>query len=411
MSRLRLTRGVVLSILFAFATALQPLVAEDGRNYLVIFISIISIPLIFILRIAHRKEISLVIFVILIPFLIQAQIAGISTILHTIILASAYFVVFRGIQIGCVRSGHLIKLFAWIILLYSIMGILQLLALQIGLPIPNQIFTKGGWSFNLLAPEPSHAARVLSFITITYYVLIQKSEFSYKGLSLIYSPLFVLFAFSVGILLTGSALGFIAFVLVVGLTLKRSLSIIFILALLLAWPVLYECDISSVQRSTDFVLALPTMDMMQIIQADHSGAIRVMPLFIFLEKASPANFGFWTGGGFGAIAYYVQGELIGVDPDAAMAGFIPGYLMTFGAGGTLIFLWVFLFRFLNKTTSTIAFMWVVFCSTGAWNFQVFWLGLMLIRCVFELQHVEEWKLRASLRVVKKFNAKPIGILC
>jgi hypothetical protein len=184
------------------------------------------------------------------------------------------------------------------------------------------------------------------------------------------------------LILTGSSLAVGILPLTIVMALRLRWLLVGIAILTLSWPLLLAVELESVHRLIAFLTALPSMDIMAMVQADHSGALRVMPLILFLQSASLSDLSVWFGGGYEAIAYYVQGNLIGMAKDAAVAGFIPGYVMITGIAGATLFCHAYLFRFLNAQTLPLLLLWIPTLSNSAWNSQIFWYSLVLLRAVY-----------------------------
>jgi hypothetical protein len=191
----------------------------------------------------------------------------------------------------------------------------------------------------------------------------------------------IIVPFSVSLLLTGSSLAVAIFPLTIVMALKLRWLFISSVLLVFIWPFLQLVEVDSIRRVVAFLTALPSMDIMAMVQADHSGALRVMPLIIFLQSASLGDPSVWFGGGYEAISHYIQGNLIGVAKDVAVAGFIPGYVMICGIFGTVLFCHAFLFRFMNRDTLPLILMWFPILANSAWNSQIFWFTLVLLRAV------------------------------
>lgn len=391
MSRSLAIRQLTLALIFAFATAFSPFVGDDQRNYLVIFLAASSAPLMAFLRLGIGKDVIWLALVLLGPFLlilVNGPWSELTTLAYTGMLATAYLAVARGLHTGFITRNAVVRLLKILILLYALFSVLQMAASLGGLPIPNLILSKGAWNYNSLAAEPSHAARALALSMLTYLILVRDGNDKIGLCELLSQHKSFVGAFLISIGLTGSVTGFIAAPLAIVLVLSKTWTLALAGVLFLAWPTLYTIDFPAIQRSSAFLAALPTMDIAALVEADQSGAMRVMPLLIFLDEADPASLQFWFGGGLGAIDSYVQGKLIGAG-ELVGAGFIPGYIMAFGVVGALLFLWAFLLRFLVPATRPIALLWIILFATSPWNTQLFWYGLMLVRVVHEFQRVQK----------------------
>lgn len=399
-NRAQVIQMAVLVLLFIFATAFSLLVGEDQRNFLVIFCSLLSLPLLFFLRLKLGYDLIWIFLVFLPPFfvtLIQGSLEDFSTIGYTGLFAFAYLFVVEGLRSGYISRESIAKLLKLIIQLYALFSVLQMAASLAGLPEPNLILSKGLWSYNSLAVEPSHAGRALA-ITMLVFLIISREPTDTKSFAFLFiKNRTVLIAFLISISLTGSSTALVAAILAIILALSKKWMFVLVSILMLLWPTLYMVDLSSLQRSIDFLSVLPTMDASALIEADQSGAMRILPFIIFLEKADFLDIDVWFGGGLSAIAGYVQGELIGAG-DLVAAGFTPGYIIAFGLLATLLFLWVFLLRFVTKSTLPVAMLWIVIFITSPWNSQLFWYGLMLMRVIyyFEYSQKKREKNRASV---------------
>lgn len=375
------TRSVVLAFFFVFATAFSPFVGDDQRNFLVIFISFLAVPLIIIFRLNVGQDlvwVALTIGYLALVIIFTGDFAGWSTVGYTAMFAMAYLAVVGGLRSGRIDSEAIQKLLKLVIYLFAIVAILQMVASLTGLPIPNSILSHGLWSYNSLAVEPSHAGRALAMTMLVYLLLSRERRRAESPIDLLRQHRVVLAAFFFGIVLTGSALAAFCAPLVILLSLSKRWVTVTAVTLLLVWPSLLLIDAEPVQRALKFMIAMQSMDIGALVEADHSGAIRVMPFLIYLEKVSIAEPSFWLGGGLEDIRRYIQGDLIGAG-DAVMAGFIPGFFIAFGALGSILFMWAFLFRFLTNATLPVVVLWVLIFTTSAWNSQLFWYGLMLLR--------------------------------
>src|SRR5690606_22511332 len=90
-------------------------------------------------------------------------------------------------------------------------------------------------------------------------------------------------AFLVSILLTGSALGIAALGLTLLLSLRFSWALLVCVVATMLWSFISGLQIDSLQRLLRFLGAIPSLDIDALVEADQSGAVRLMPLFIYLK--------------------------------------------------------------------------------------------------------------------------------
>ena len=408
MSRSVAIRRLTLALIFVFATALAIFIGSDQRNYLVIAFAALSLPLVVFLRRKLGQELILVLVALLPQFLVvvaTGESGYMTTIMYTTLLSMAYLALAEGLRSGYVNREAMLTLLKRLIFAYAVVSVLQMSASLVGLPIPNLILSKGGWNYNSLAVEPSHAGRALALSMLTYFILSRTTTDKTGLRDFLLQHKLVVVAFLTSVGLTGSVTAILAAPAAIILTLSSAWRFVLAGLLLLSWPALQAVDLPALQRGSAFLSALPTMDIAALTEADSSGALRVIPMLLFLQKADPTTMEFWLGGGLGSIASYVQGELPGLGEEVVAAGFIPGYVIAFGVIGTLLFLWVFLFRFLSQATLPVVLLWSVLFATSAWNTQLFWYGLMLIRVTYHFQIIQkrqEKKASSRLRTMSVF---------
>ncbi|MCQ2003194.1 hypothetical protein [Rhizobium sp. NRK18] len=384
--RQRLARqwATACTILVVFGTALSPFVLGDQRNVMVILVAALAAPIIVLLQLPMGKDLvwsSIAMIYLLVAELVNGGTRNVSSLGYTGMFVLSYVAFCGTLYTAAVTRQRLLRLLRQIIFAYAIVSVLQMICSHVGLPVPNHILSKGSWSYNSLAVEPSHAARILAF-TLLSYLILQRRGGPVPSLAVTWRQnRLVIMAFSVSVLLTGSSLA----IAILPLTIVMSLRLRWIVTgfglLALSWPFLQTVELESIHRLVAFMTALPSLDIMAMVQADHSGALRVMPLILFLQTARIGDLSVWFGGGYDAITYYVQGHLIGVAKDVAVAGFIPGYVMISGLVGTALFCHAYLFRFLNRDTLPLILLWCAVLSNSAWNSQVFWYSLVLLRAV------------------------------
>lgn len=375
--------------IFVFATALAPLVGDDQRNFLVIALSILAVPLVFIWyprlgrdlawgagAICYSSSVSL----------FRGENDSITTLAYTALFVCSYLALAGSLRSGRISRELVISILRGLLYLYAAVSVLQLIASFLGLPVPNQILSKGLWSYNSLSVEPSHAGRFLSITLLAYLMLVSGGGNNTSVFAALRPHKLPVAAALVSGLLTGSALAALAIPIAILLSLSKRWIVGGVIMLWLLWPAFSHVDFSAVERAMSFLAALPSLDVQRIAEADQSAALRIIPFLIYHEKVSVEQLSFWFGAGLDAIRIYMQGELIGTD-DAVMAGFYPGYVISFGIFGTALFLAAFVFRFVTSYTLPVIFLWLLLFVTSAWNVQLFWYGLMLIRVVHHFRRV------------------------
>lgn len=406
LASLKITNNtVLLTVLFVYATALSPFLDDAFRNKLVIAVSILAFPFLFLRQSRAGRDILLVALAMLYPLLITlltGTMRDVQTLSYTALFATGYLAVAGALKNRHVTLEGVEAFLATLIKLYAVVSVAQLVASMTGLPVPNQLATKGLWSYNSLATEPSYVARVVS-LTMLAYLIIGRTRARPEGLiAMIRSRKWVFLAFGVSVFLSGSALALVAAPVAILLSLSTAWTIPISVSLMVFWPTLFLIDSEPLQRLLVFFGALPSMDLSELTQADSSGAIRVAPLLIYGDQLDIGSLGFWFGEGISSLTRYFEGRIPGLE-NGIMVGFIPGYTVAFGVLGTSLFLWVFVIRFFNASTAPAIIMLGIFYTLVGWNTQVFWYGLMILRVVYHASKVRSWP-----RKSRRTSAAPLS---
>lgn len=372
-------------LLVSFGTAISLFVLGDQRNTLVILVAALALPTIIVLRLPLERDFGSS--AAAIAYLIVVELAhggtiNVTSLGYTGMFALSYIAFAGTLESGFVHRERLIELLRQLIFAFAAVSVVQMLCSLAGLPILNGMLSKGAWSYNSLAVEPSHAARALSFTLLAYLILARRGGSALSLRDLWRREKWVLVSFAVCQVLTGSSLAVALLPLTIVLALRVRWIAGCALLLIMTWPFLQSVELESIRRLVGFLTALPTLDIMALVQADQSGAVRVMPLILFLQSASLDDPSVWFGGGYQSVNQYVQGRLVGAGEDAAMAGFIPGYIMITGIVGTAFFLRAYLLRFANFQTLPLILLWGPVVGNSAWNSQIFWYSLLLLRAVY-----------------------------
>jgi hypothetical protein len=374
-------KAMVLLMLGVFATAFAPLLGEDQRNYLVIAVATLAFPVIFFSGIRLGRDFSWTSIAIVYPVVLTIQIGGessISTMSYTGMLALSYIAFASALVQSSIARHQTASFLRRLIYAYAIVSVVQMIASLMGLPAPNTILSKGLWSYNSLAPEPSQAARLLSATMLAYLMLVSPRGQAPGLISILLRARLPLLAFCISMILTGSALAVLAMPLTVMLSLRLRWMLTASIVALVAWPLLHLLQIEAVQRSLALMSALPSMDIATISDAENSGGLRIIPFLIYLQGLNLDSASAWFGEGLGGIRVLLLGKLPGAATSAG-AGFIPGYMIAFGLIGTALFVAAFIGRFTTSSTLPYVLMWMMFFTSSAWNTQIFWYSLMLLR--------------------------------
>lgn len=382
----------IVVIVLTFGTAISPFILAGQKNGLVILACLLAGPLLVFARLPIGRDAFWAICAVLYFWTVEAVLGtrqDLITVGYTGLLALGYIAFCGALTTGLAQTFRFRHLLRRLVQAYAAVSILQMLTSLAGLPVPNLLLSKGLWSYNSLAVEPSHAARILAFAMLAYLLLSRRDGRPPSLRQLWRDEKWVLLAFVTSCILSGSSLAIGGLILTILLALRTHWMTIAACSLILAWPVLLAFQFESVERLTAFMEATTHMDLDMIVESDQSASVRIAPMLLFIDQMDIYSPSAWFGAGLGEIASYVRGRIPGVDPDVVMAGFFPGYIISVGFVGTALFLYAFVGRFFNRTTAPFVLLCFVMLSASAWNSQTFWFGLLMLRALHHFQKIQQ----------------------
>ena len=371
------SRHFLVFILVSYAVVVSPFVGAGLRNYMVLLAAMIGGTLFMALRFYLKRQVfwALLLFSIMtIQSLFQGGTRQLGSVALTFVYAMGYFAIAGLLDIIEDKRAFLMKVMRGIVFAFAILSVVQLLTSLVGLPIPNQIASKGIWSYNSLANEPSQLGRIVGISMLCYLVLSRlpgEPEPSRLRLK-------VLIAFVLTMLLSGSSLAAVAIIMVYVLSRFSLWSVLLVTIIVLMWPMFSLIDFEPLQRAILLANNMATLDIDKVMVADHSGGLRVAPLLIYFNDFTLAEAGFWLGYGTEGLIYFFQGNISGIGEDDIFAGFLPAFAVVYGGLVFVFFIWIFALRQANRATLPLIAFWAIFMTSSAWNTQVFWYGLITI---------------------------------
>ncbi len=377
-------RDLLVFIFASYAIVISVFLGDDLRNYLVIFAALLGGLLFFALRLTLQPLDFWTFLLFLIMITTGFYIGGadsLGSVALTFVYALGYFAIASLFEQIDDKRAFAQTMLRGIIFAFAAVSLIQMATSLAGLPIPNRIASKGLWSYNSLANEPSQLGRIVGISLLCYLMLDRLPKSLNTSEESSYLHWKVVAAFIITILLSGSALAILTIPMVFGLS-RSSVWILLIIAIsILIWPMFFLIDYEPIQRVILLISSLGSLDMNQVLKADHSGGIRLAPMLIYLNDASATEIGFWLGYGSSGLNDFFQNRIPGMG-DKIGAPFLPGFAVVYGILVTALFIWVFAIRKSNRTTAPLIVFWAMFMSSSAWNTQTFWYGLIVIQIVW-----------------------------
>ncbi|NTW52162.1 MAG: hypothetical protein HGB22_06195 [Chlorobiaceae bacterium] len=372
-------------LLFLFSTAFSFAVALDQKNYLVVGIMVISSVFFFVsFSRFSTGEVYVYIFYFSLLFCLLRYPKSFReiTLLYTLIFVLTFVVYLRILNAGILEYRSYLILLRNLIYAYFIVLVLQQICVILNYPIINYILGDSEeLKLNALAPEPSLSARI---VMILFYSFICMREIELRRPYQLFRDSLVdwlpWFCFLYLMLTMGSATALFLLVLFVFV---RFFSIPMLLYIFIAALIFYVVSFKSydsipLQRIMTFGTAFLTNSPENIIFADHSASIRVLPIYYYLGDVNVFSTDFWLGKGIDYNKYMFPVLIPGLNDDASVGGIFPSLFLNHGMiSGLLLILMVYK-NCLSRFWSYSALLSAILVYSCGLNTQMSWLVFMLL---------------------------------
>lgn len=373
--------AITLSVSPAFAT--DPI---DNRNYLLIGCMFLG-PIIILFSNKFIPKIDIpIITIIVLMFVFQILFNG-NVIRWSSMLFSCMFYTYFAAAIRVFIKAHfkIDKLQVFIkrlIYAYAIVLLIQQFCVLFGLPVFNQIWGFGAtnpWKLNSLSAEPSHTARYLG---VLMYSFLKISDIAKgKQVSLKCSlkkerTVWLSFLWVMITMLSGTAM--IILILVLCKYIKKTNIILYALLIAIIFPLGMTSEFVPLKRTTTFLEAVFTGDSKEMIKADHSASIRVVPFIECVKRIDATTLNGWVGSGTGTTSEWMYKYLPGVKYGFT-GGAIANYLLEYGIILGAIFI-CFSFNCCcdKKFRIPTVGLWVMCVVMIGVNTQIGWLCILML---------------------------------
>ena len=377
--------------LFIILLAVAPAFALGNGNMNMLLVSAMCLSPYFIFRfpiIIGKIDFPLLalgIMMIAFPILLHPETMRWSTVLYSCLFFTYFISYTRVLYNSNYGIENFCKILKLLIYAYCIVLVVQQFCVLTGLPIFNvsNYSPLSPWKLNSLTSEPSHSGRIVPII-MYFYILGREADLGRKYIlkEQYHEDKWLWIAFLWTVLTMGSATAFI-FLLIIMLKLWRSISeksiIIIIMSCVVAALLLLQVGgvgNNNITRAFDFITAVMTLDEAKIIDADGSGAHRVVQSLRGAKFVGLSNVNDWMG--------------YGVDADVRL---IPNWQSSYLSGGAgAFYLWVnfgflvaliwwafsFFMVFIKSESLISIFVWfIAVFIVGGPNNQVLWLTIFL----------------------------------
>ena len=368
---------ISLSIAPAFA------LGEGNRNLLLIYFMAISPILIIVFNYFHKTDIWLLIFmafIIIIPSLNHPESMRWSTVFYTCMFCLTFMAYNRLLIKSKIHPNKYLNILKFLIFIYAITLLIQQLCVLLNLPIINisNYDETTPWKLNALASEPSHSARIVGVLMYSYIVIKElilnrsynlKKDFRYD------KWVWIAFIWTMITMQSGTAFLFLPLILVKQLKRRNIIPLILLSIGIFALMNLLKIDVFV--RTYNTILATFTLDVSNIIEADHSASFRIIPFIILFERLSIDSLDGLFGYGVDYVSTFLSDATYGI-PDGYSGGGLLQVWMEYGFITFLLFI-IFSIKFTCIKKHYLSFIfWSIIVFLNGFNSQITWLCIVLL---------------------------------
>ncbi|ERM88334.1 hypothetical protein [Coprobacter fastidiosus] len=357
----------------------------DGARNLLLIIAMGISPILFLFYpiIKIKTDLPLIIFILMsifFPLLNHPESMRWSTVLYGCMFVIYFMTLTKVLYISDIDADGYLRFLKVLIFAYFIVLVIQQICVLTGLPILNvsNYNPETPWKLNSLMSEPEHSGRMMAILMYSYLtikenvtrkVLILKEEWrDDKGV-------WIAFLWSMITMMSAGAYLFLLIVLFKFFNRKTLFSLLILLSIIIVIVRIFEID--SFMRTYRLAVATFSFDMREMVRADHSGALRIIPAMVCFDQINLASFDGWFGKGIDFISTIMSKSIWGVQQ-----GYTGGGLLLYAVEyGFLPFILITLFSFkicydTSNKIASIAFWFFSVFLTGI-NLQITWAVIML----------------------------------
>lgn len=378
------TNLIIYLVLFSIAIYPAPLLNEDtGMSYLLIVAMFFSACSIINKQQFFKTELILYLFLIFLwgfPLLSNSSSFRLSTIMFTTLYVVSYIAYMKCLSRGAFSLEKYIVFLRAVIIAYFCMLVIQQICVLFDLPVlnANNYSSYNAWKLNALSAEPSHSARIIGVLMYSHLIMTELvNEKKFTLIDYFMKDKLLIISFLWLSLTMGSSTAF----LMLALLILRffHLKDIWLMGLLvgLGGVLVSGLDMQAFDRFVNFATAVMSLDKEQMILADHSASVRVVPFIIAADKLDLLSLSGLIGNGVDFTKSFMSIEFPGVK-DGFTGGGLLSFALEFGWPLCLTFLYItFKQMVIYKELLTFVFWFVLVVISGI-NAPLLWFSLFFL---------------------------------
>ncbi|MDA8853189.1 hypothetical protein N9I71_00810 [Amylibacter sp.] len=301
-----------------------------------------------------------------------------STVLYTLMFSSFYIAYVNSLKSGSMQISEFIKICKFILLAYFFTLLIQQFCVLFGLPIFNvsNYNPSSPWKLNSLAAEPSHSARIIALVMLAYVMAIKIIKDSQTLKPSQREQMLVWFAFFYSMMTLGSATGvFMLFIIILYKFGKFNMKS-FILAFATILIVLSFFPIEQLNRVINLTISIFTLDYNQMLSADHSGAMRIAPLFVLFNEVKIFSVNGIFGHGVDSVGLFMSNYISGIEEGTSGGGLMVLWY-EYGVLSFALFSYFSIRTMYIKKEPIFVLIWLIMVFIAGVNNQILWLSIII----------------------------------
>jgi hypothetical protein len=410
MTRKKSYCNIATLIIIAMSTSIQFFLDDRQMNYLLIVVMTLSPLVIFNIGKTQKSDLLgllLLCTMFLCTYLFHPGSFRASTIIYSALFIFTFIAYNRVLLTNRFSPNHYLKLLRWLLYAYFFMLIVQQLCVLIGInPINTSVIAfEDKWKLSSLAAEPSHASRfvllfMFSFISVKSYMLKRKYILKVDGKK----DKYVWFVFFWVMLTSGSGTAIILLPIVLFQVLNiRNFIPLFLFILGVSFLINIE-ENKAASRSFDTILATLTLDEDKIIEADHSAALRIVPIMMSLKLIDLTDSDTWFGHGIDYIKATFYLKFPGV-PEGTSGGGMPTFIVEYGLLSFVLFA-ILSFQMIDFKNGWNALIFIIIVLAGTMNSQITWAAIIFLSTnKYFKDRIEKQSFRLNQKSKLYYNVK------
>jgi len=379
-------------VLLMLATTPAIFLGDGNRNLGLIALMFVSPA--FALQLFSRRMLPLEIFllfgfaisIVLLPALFHGDTRW-STIFYSLMFCGLFVSYDNMLRGGSLRIMVFIRCIKYLLFAYTGVLVIQQICVLIGLPIFNvsNYNPSEPWKLNSLSAEPSHSARIVGLLMVSYVVALRVAP-RLGAPNLTQGPkdtlVYACFLWTMITMLSATSVVMLG---IVGLAHFDRLKLRYILlGTIIVGATLLLIPDQLTERVFRISAATLSLDYEEVLRADHSGAMRVAPMLLLLDRVEILSFAGLFGHGVDSVSlflsHYIWGIQEGATGGASMALWYEYGFITFA------FFMAFTIKATGALRAKVNFaVWFLLVFLGGVNNQMAWLAIV---CLYTLRFYE-----------------------